>query len=71
MRYVLGEEGTYADLRETGTLAAALHQELQASDNREHMVRRREYVRERFGWENLTLQYVDMFNYCLSAHITT
>ena len=64
MRYVLGEEGTFADFTREGAMTAAVAGLL---DARETLLapaaraRRRESVRGRFGWPSLAPRYVDMF----------
>ncbi len=64
MRYVLGEEGTFAHFARQGTMAASLTNILA---NRSALlapaarVRRRESVRQRFSWEVLRPAYLRMF----------
>lgn len=65
MRYVLGQEGTFADLSCSGAMSAALSSLLQKPLTPESMVRRREFVRQHFSWKNLAPTYVQMFQSCL------
>lgn len=64
MRFVLGGEGTLADLSKRGELAK--HLELVLGEPRSGKVaaRRRESVRSRFSWPMLANQYRDMFYDC-------
>ncbi len=62
MRYVLGAEGTFADLARPGALTDALTALLPAPDlTPTARARRRESVRARFGWEALAPAYAAMF----------
>jgi len=67
MRYVLGEEGTFADLSTPGSMSTVLKDLLQQPLDSESMMRRRESVRQRFSWESLAPAYLQMFHNCLSA----
>jgi glycosyltransferase involved in cell wall biosynthesis len=59
-RFVLGDEGIYADLREPGALAEALKRAL-ASDSTDAVIQRRHAgVARRFGWQELAPRYVGM-----------
>jgi 1,2-diacylglycerol 3-alpha-glucosyltransferase len=66
MRFVLGGEGTLADLSKPGELAKHLEIELRESRSDEIAARRRESVRARFSWPVLAPQYRDMFYDCAS-----
>jgi 1,2-diacylglycerol 3-alpha-glucosyltransferase len=66
MRFVLGGEGTLADLSKPGELAKHLEIELRESRSDEIAARRRESVRARFSWPALAQQYRDMFYDCAS-----
>jgi len=61
MKWVLGEEGTFGDLRQAGVLGGLLGQLLSEPPTSEAMTRRREMVRQRFGWEALAPAYFEMF----------
>lgn len=64
MRYVLGEEGTFADFSRAGAMAGALAEILAARTTLlapALRARRRESVRRRFGWEALASEYLRMF----------
>jgi glycosyltransferase involved in cell wall biosynthesis len=66
MRFVLGGEGTLADLSKPGELAKHLEIELREPRSDEIAARRRESVRARFSWPVLAPQYRDMFYDCAS-----
>jgi glycosyltransferase involved in cell wall biosynthesis len=60
-RFVLDDEGIYADLREPGALAEAISRVL-ASDSTEAVIQRRHAgVAQRFGWPELAPRYARMF----------
>jgi glycosyltransferase involved in cell wall biosynthesis len=61
MRYVMGDCGTLVDFEQGGTLAAALQATLATPDTPAAQARRRQSVRERFGWPALAPQYRAMF----------
>jgi hypothetical protein len=61
-RFVLGEEGLLADLRERGALAASIRVALSLEDSGELRARRHRAVRERFGWPALLGDYVAMLS---------
>ena len=62
MRYVLGDEGTFADLARPGALTYALSVLLPVPDlTPPARARRRESVRARFGWGALAPSYAAMF----------
>ncbi len=63
-RFVLGEEGLLADLRQPGALRQALTAQLQADETDADRIRRRNFVREHFGWEALAAGYVRMVYAC-------
>lgn len=63
-RYVLGAEGTFVDMERPGALAdvlVALLADGPAQRAADVRARRRESVRERFGWETLAPAYLEMF----------
>jgi glycosyltransferase involved in cell wall biosynthesis len=57
-RYALGEHGILADFRQPGALAGLLAAGV--PDDPEHGQARHRYVYERFSWDRLAPQYVDM-----------
>ena len=61
MRYVLGDQGTLADLSQPGALAGALQAQLAQPNLPTVAARRRESVRARFSWPVLVPQYREMF----------
>jgi 1,2-diacylglycerol 3-alpha-glucosyltransferase len=63
-RYVLGDQGHYADLAQRGALTAALHEELSQEFSLERAMARHDYVIRRFGWQKLAPQYAAMFKEC-------
>ncbi len=64
MRFVLGSEGTVADLSQPGALAALLLNQLNEHDTPADAERRRDYVRQRFSWPVLAPKYRNMFFDC-------
>jgi glycosyltransferase involved in cell wall biosynthesis len=64
MRFVLGGEGTLADLSKPEMLARQLLTVFDADDECEVATRRRESVRARFSWPVLAPHYRDMFYDC-------
>jgi glycosyltransferase involved in cell wall biosynthesis len=64
MRFVLGGEGTLANLSKPGELAKHLEMALGEPGSVEIAARRRESVRSRFSWSVLAQQYRDMFCDC-------
>jgi len=65
MRYVLGNEGTFANLSLPGSMSKAIVTLLQQSLTPSEMIERREFVRKRFSWESLSPAYLKMFHDCL------
>jgi glycosyltransferase involved in cell wall biosynthesis len=63
-RYVLGEQGIFADLRERGALAHALGRALQAAGGEADAHKRHRAMSNRFGWEQLAPQYTAMLRRC-------
>jgi 1,2-diacylglycerol 3-alpha-glucosyltransferase len=61
-RFVLGEEGLLADLRERGALAATIRFALSLEDSGALRARRHHAVRQRFGWPALLGDYVAMLS---------
>ncbi|HSB54713.1 MAG TPA: glycosyltransferase family 4 protein [Gemmatimonadales bacterium] len=59
-RFVMGKEGTLADLRRPDALAAAVRTVLQEGDRGADRERRHEVMRARFGWPALLPGYVTM-----------
>lgn len=70
MRYVLGEEGTFADLSQPGQLTQTLRTVLCQPQTQEQIGQRRDYVRKRFSWDTLAPAYFQMFQQCLSSQST-
>jgi glycosyltransferase involved in cell wall biosynthesis len=67
MRYVLGEEGFYADLRETGALAGMISSVLMRGSEDADKERRVAAVQTRFGWSSLKSEYLSMFEKTIKA----
>lgn len=65
MRYVLGNEGTFSDLSQNGSMAQAIMNILQQPQSPDAMIQRRKYVQEKFSWKNLASAYMEMFRRCL------
>jgi glycosyltransferase involved in cell wall biosynthesis len=61
MRYVLGSEGSFGDLSKPGALAQILPDLLTEANDPSFAARRRESVRQRFGWPSLAPAYRRMF----------
>jgi 1,2-diacylglycerol 3-alpha-glucosyltransferase len=72
MHYVLGEQGTFADLSQPSAMARAIIDILQQPQLPEHAIQRYSYVKERFSWESLAPAYMQMFHECLAqkAHLS-
>jgi len=65
MRYVLGEEGIFVDMSKSGRLAELFTDLLQIPKDLTAMQRRQKYIRNRYSWDFLYTQYLDMFQYAL------
>ncbi|MEH1827704.1 MAG: glycosyltransferase family 4 protein [Nostoc sp.] len=65
MRYVLAEQGTFADLSKPGVMSQALSDLLERSQSVENRIQRREFVRRNFSWQSLAPSYLQMFRDCL------
>jgi glycosyltransferase involved in cell wall biosynthesis len=65
MRYVLGEYGIFADLLKSGAMSAAINDLANSNQSSQIKIERREYVRQKFSWQNLTPAYLEMFRNCL------
>ncbi len=61
MRYVLGEEGSYGDFDQPGSLGELYRQTARCPLRREDQVRRHRMVQTRFGWASLRQSYAKMF----------
>jgi 1,2-diacylglycerol 3-alpha-glucosyltransferase len=59
-RYALGEHGLLADFREPGALAALLEAHRPEAGSRADAEARHRFVYERFSWDHLAPQYVEM-----------
>jgi glycosyltransferase involved in cell wall biosynthesis len=59
-RFVLGDEGIFADLARPGALAQAIRSALDLPDTRAARARRFHLVRTRFGWDELAPAYARM-----------
>ena len=60
-RYVIGDEGHFADLTIPGNMARVLSELLQRSSDPQAPARRRESVRRRFSWPVLAPAYANVF----------
>lgn len=67
MRYVVGDEGHFADFSQPGALAGQLATMLAKPLDAASMARRRQSVRNRFSWDVLRPQYFAMFQACHTA----
>ncbi|GAB1542307.1 hypothetical protein NUACC21_49810 [Scytonema sp. NUACC21] len=65
MKYVLGDQGTFADLSQPGSMAVAIANLQKQPQRPELMIQRREYVRKNFSWKSLAPAYMEMFRNCL------
>jgi glycosyltransferase involved in cell wall biosynthesis len=61
MRYVLADQGSFADLSQPGNLAPRLADILSRPLNADSAISRRESVRARFSWPILAPAYFEMF----------
>jgi hypothetical protein len=61
MQYVLGKEGEYGDFSKPGGLAPILASFMKRTLNPDDMRRRRQTMRDRFGWDALAPAYYQMF----------
>ncbi|MEH1836074.1 MAG: glycosyltransferase family 4 protein [Nostoc sp.] len=69
MRYVLGEQGVFADFSKPGAMSTALIDLLERPQLVEDRIQRKEFVRINFSWQSLAPSYLQMFRDCL-AHDT-
>ena len=60
-RYVLGEFGIYGDLSKDGELASMISRLKPDDFSKEKALARHAYAYERFSWDRLSFQYVEMF----------
>lgn len=60
-RFVLGDQGIYADLEQPGALTAALERGLRARDDGDAQCERRRHVLERYDWSAVGDDFVEMF----------
>jgi 1,2-diacylglycerol 3-alpha-glucosyltransferase len=67
MRYVLGAEGRYADLRKGGALAGLVSSVLKRGTDDAAKEQRVAAVQMRFGWSGLKSEYVSMFAKTIKA----
>jgi glycosyltransferase involved in cell wall biosynthesis len=63
-KYVLAEEGFFADLSTQSNLTEALTKVLARTISPQDRARRRESVRRRFDWDVLAPSYIEMFRKC-------
>jgi glycosyltransferase involved in cell wall biosynthesis len=64
-RYVLGEMGIYGDLSNAGDLGRMISGLTPADFSKQKAQARHVYAYERFSWERLKPQYVEMFKRCV------
>ncbi|MCB0197700.1 MAG: glycosyltransferase family 4 protein [Anaerolineae bacterium] len=65
-RFVLGQEGYFADFRATGSLAELIKATLTSQDKAKKL-RRHQSVYKRFSWDTLRPMYVDMILRCAKS----
>ncbi len=70
MRYVLGDEGTYANYTQPGDAANKIAALLTPPPDPAAMARRRDHVRRNFGWDALRPAYFQMFLDCYHGGIS-
>jgi glycosyltransferase involved in cell wall biosynthesis len=63
-RAVLGDEGFFGDLRDSGGLARPLEAALESAPDLAAAERRHRHVHERYSWDRLAPRYVKMFHRC-------
>lgn len=61
MRFVLGSEGLFSDMRESGTLCSVIQSYQKGIDGLKCRQRRVDDVANRFSWDALRESYVEMF----------
>ena len=64
-RYILGEEGYFADFNLRGNLAKLIEEVLAESEDNFKRDRRHRLAYERFSWEQLRPAYIQMFQQCV------
>jgi glycosyltransferase involved in cell wall biosynthesis len=64
-RFVLGEDGTYADLSRPGALAPLITAAMCVQRSEDDMMRCHRSLLQRFSWQALLPAYVDMFQSCI------
>lgn len=67
MEYVLGDQGTLADLSQPGELARRISETLSAASSDAERQARWASVRDRFSWEALRPEYLRMFQWASAA----
>ena len=67
MRFVLKEQGIFANFVQSGALTQALTDLLGRSSSPENAITRREYVRKNFSWNSLVPAYLKMFQNSLQV----
>jgi hypothetical protein len=67
-RYVLGEQGYFANFEMSGTLADLLNR-LILGNNESHQIQRHHSIYERFSWDKLFPSYVEMIQSCITFTI--
>jgi glycosyltransferase involved in cell wall biosynthesis len=70
-RFVLGEEGVFADLRRPGALATRLADVFGMPDTAGSRARRHLSVKSRFGWAALAPAYVEMVIRCAAVGLAS
>jgi glycosyltransferase involved in cell wall biosynthesis len=65
-RYVLGQEGYFADFTTPGRLTQLIEEVLREDHNFEAQSKRHRAVFERFAWDHLRLFYIEMIQRCAS-----
>jgi 1,2-diacylglycerol 3-alpha-glucosyltransferase len=66
MHYILGEDGFYCNMTEPGALAACLENLFQNYPSTATLAASASRLKNRFGWQNLSQKYFDMFRECVS-----
>jgi 1,2-diacylglycerol 3-alpha-glucosyltransferase len=69
MRYVLGNQGNYADLTKSGALSGSITGLINMSPTNSEREMIRSSVRNRFSWEVLLPEYLQMFHACMKINV--
>lgn len=66
-RYVLGKEGYFANFEQSGSLTHLISEVLAANPDVTQQIQRHRAVYDRFSWEKLRPDYIDMIQQCADS----